>query len=328
MKAILIPILIGILVLFSTYTITNAVMMSPLKQINAGILLQNVKCGTGLVLIIDQKDNLPACVRPTSVPRLESYGWITVEKFESIHHLLVLNETNEISIQVDKNDTINNVITPKQIITNDTNFVNVTKIITNSVNTSNNTDDINVNDVYDLYQKYYSNNNVPQLAGPARPLTLLPVNFTESSTEPNSMKVLIIGVDPNPIKVGDTPTFSLTWKNISNKTFYSLLGCGASALGANITPEDHVVVGYPTHRMLCDVKSFPVRPDQINTNYAFADPTHEQVYSNGRLSTFSSAYYTVVKSGILNVTMNLYVGNDKGDYEFTETVKFNVNVTQ
>lgn len=48
----------------------------PLKQLKAGIQVQNIKCREGLELIIRLHDNSPACVRHVNLPRLLTNGWI------------------------------------------------------------------------------------------------------------------------------------------------------------------------------------------------------------------------------------------------------------
>lgn len=86
---------------------------SPLKQIKSGVLPQDVKCKEGFVLIIRTNGD-PTCVKPTSVTRLLSHGWITLEKFEVIHQIT--------------NNTSNNT----------TALVNTTKTVTDSISTNNN----------------------------------------------------------------------------------------------------------------------------------------------------------------------------------------------
>ena len=49
---------------------------SPLKQLKAGIRVQDIKCREGLELIIRLHDNSPACVRHVNLPRLLTNGWI------------------------------------------------------------------------------------------------------------------------------------------------------------------------------------------------------------------------------------------------------------
>lgn len=293
--------------------------MSPLKQIKSGIALQDVKCEVSYVLIINQKNNLPACVKPASIARLESHGWIDVEKFESIHGITnnatsntqipqqtgnnakSVNETNIASNQI----SINNTTISKQSYTNTTNLSNDTK--TTSTN------------------KLDNSANMTSSAIMLSPGITTP---TISSTKPG-IKIISIEMSPDPLKVGDQPGFTLTWQNISNRTFYNTDdGCGISSLGVTITPEDHVLVIHPTHRLMCAVHSFLVHPGQNSTNSAMADPDHTQLNSNGRFLAFYSASYMVVKPGTLNVNMNLYVGNDQGKYELTETVQFNVNAIQ
>lgn len=48
---------------------------TPLKQFKSGISAENVKCKDDLKLVIKMDNHLPACVKPTSVPRLLTQGW-------------------------------------------------------------------------------------------------------------------------------------------------------------------------------------------------------------------------------------------------------------
>ena len=86
---------------------------SPLKQVQSGVLPQDIKCKEGFVLIIRANGD-PTCVKPTSITRLLSHGWITLEKFELIHQIT--------------NNTSNNT----------TSLVNTAKTVTNSISTNNN----------------------------------------------------------------------------------------------------------------------------------------------------------------------------------------------
>ena len=49
--------------------------MSPLKQIQAGILPDDVACRTGFELILKSSTGNPACVLPSTASKLVSVGW-------------------------------------------------------------------------------------------------------------------------------------------------------------------------------------------------------------------------------------------------------------
>ena len=48
---------------------------SPLKQFKSGTAAKDVQCNNGLQLVIKAKNNYPACVKPSTVNVLISYGW-------------------------------------------------------------------------------------------------------------------------------------------------------------------------------------------------------------------------------------------------------------
>ena len=64
-------------------TIHKASPLSPLKQEESGISAKDIQCKQGFVLLIKMENGHPACVKPTSVTRLLSHGWVTVENFEA-----------------------------------------------------------------------------------------------------------------------------------------------------------------------------------------------------------------------------------------------------
>ena len=55
---------------------SNSVYVSPLKQIQSGILPKDVKCKQNLILVIKIENGSPACVKQTSVTRLLAHGWV------------------------------------------------------------------------------------------------------------------------------------------------------------------------------------------------------------------------------------------------------------
>ncbi|HUU47612.1 MAG TPA: plastocyanin/azurin family copper-binding protein [Nitrosopumilaceae archaeon] len=54
---------------------TTKTILSPLKQMNKGIMAKNVQCKTGYDLIVKTAKELGACVKPTSLPVLIQRGW-------------------------------------------------------------------------------------------------------------------------------------------------------------------------------------------------------------------------------------------------------------
>ena len=53
--------------------------LSPLKQFESGIPVNEIQCRDSLVLL-KKYDNSPACVKPESAPKLENRGWIKLEE--------------------------------------------------------------------------------------------------------------------------------------------------------------------------------------------------------------------------------------------------------
>ena len=54
----------------------NVIFPNPLQQIKSGLLAHEIICKQGLTMIFST-DNLPACVKPTSIAKLFERGWIT-----------------------------------------------------------------------------------------------------------------------------------------------------------------------------------------------------------------------------------------------------------
>jgi hypothetical protein len=59
------------------HTITN--ILPPLKQFKSGISAEDVVCKERLRLVINTENNLPACVKSSSLERLVTQGWALVE---------------------------------------------------------------------------------------------------------------------------------------------------------------------------------------------------------------------------------------------------------
>lgn len=61
-----------------SYTEANAILMSPLKQIQSGIKLSDTTCKEGFTLMMKLKDSSPACVKPSTAKKLVERGWGTM----------------------------------------------------------------------------------------------------------------------------------------------------------------------------------------------------------------------------------------------------------
>jgi len=95
------------------YYVNAQTFPSPLKQLKSGILVQDIKCKEGLVLIIKESNDNPACVKSTTVTRLLSQNWLTLENYVASHPITV--NTTKIVTNSTKNmfnfsttNTINN----------------------------------------------------------------------------------------------------------------------------------------------------------------------------------------------------------------------------
>ena len=49
--------------------------LPPLKQIKSGVMARDVQCTQGLILVLKSENDLPACIRETSLANLISRGW-------------------------------------------------------------------------------------------------------------------------------------------------------------------------------------------------------------------------------------------------------------
>src|SRR5438309_10083014 len=86
---------------------------SPMKQIRAGVHIQDVKCNPGNSLLIRPSDGNPVCVKSSHFSRFLEHGWITPEKFVTVHNLLINNGTNNTTAQ-ENSETISKNITNQQ----------------------------------------------------------------------------------------------------------------------------------------------------------------------------------------------------------------------
>src|SRR5690348_14416584 len=69
---------------FSDYDITLKLsLLSPLKQLKAGISPGQFICMPGLTLVIKSEDNSPACIKSSTIPKLVERGWTTAASYSS-----------------------------------------------------------------------------------------------------------------------------------------------------------------------------------------------------------------------------------------------------
>ncbi|MGB6463683.1 MAG: hypothetical protein WBF38_05615 [Nitrosotalea sp.] len=328
--------------MISTSAYAQDITLSPLKQIQAGVTPQDVKCNQGLVLIIRPENGSPACVSPTSATRLLSYGWVTPDKF--IH----LNQTSQTAIANNENTTpissSNGTANVTHVSNNTANLTTQTKnaipagMLFNGTNngTSNATNTggngtLTPAEIYKLYGISSANGLAPQIAGASyvHLLPMAPVNYTVTSNRPGTIKILMIGISPYPLKVGDMPVFTMTWQNVSDKPLYQGSGDGDSPLDVTILPSDSATGSFLSCKNVpCDEDYHsPINPGQIDTNPAYFDPTPYIISPSAHNVYFTPGYYHVIKSGTLQVTLHLYLDGEGSDTT-RENVQFNLTATQ
>jgi len=131
---------------------------------------------------------------------------------------------------------------------------------------------------------------------------------------------------PDPLKVGDTPEFTVTFQNLSDKPIYHSVGCTSSSLAQTILPADNVKEFFPSRYPLCADANLPIFPNEIATNGAYLltqDPNNR----NEVPSIFRGGYQ-IMKAGTLHVNLSLYLWDEKGGIDTVKTIQFDVNATQ
>jgi hypothetical protein len=141
-----------------------------------------------------------------------------------------------------------------------------------------------------------------------------PVNPTISMIKPE-IKIISIAMFPNQVKVGDTPKFSVTYQNISNKViFQNLVGCGTvPSLHWEIYPSSSVQKQLvPNNEATCPPIIKNVQPNEISVTSGYGT---------------DNELYQIATNGTLNVILrlNLEDGSISG---IQATIQFNVNATQ
>lgn len=273
----------------SVYAQQPSILLSPLKQIKLGIIPQDVKCKVDLVLIIKKENGLPACVRPDTVIKLVIRGWSD----SSYKHLAIVGSVNASSL-------------PKSV-PNNTKSAGLPGVGGGNLRPC-------------PSGQYFDN-------GACRNISYSPITNATGSTIQLSpgistptisstkagIKILSIEMSPDPLKVGYMPIFTIVYQNISDKPFYVSGGCTTSSSSYTISPPDYVQEE-PPGAVACD-NYFEV-VDQNKTTATISRSDH----LNG--------FYKVIKPGILNVTMNIYVTDTVHGWDLIDTVQFNVNATQ
>lgn len=175
---------------------------SPLKQLNSGVAIQDVKCKEGFVLIINAESGEPICAKPASTTRLLSHGWMAVEKFQAMKSTLQPYDTN--TFVQDKNK--DNVTIPTG-----SNSINETQSNCAAVS-----DDFKGSSMY--------------------PILVTPKIISSSGY----VKIMCLAVSSNHLKVGDNAFFGMDVKNISNGPIQLKVGPCFSSEFYTLSPEDHV----------------------------------------------------------------------------------------
>jgi uncharacterized coiled-coil protein SlyX len=140
--------------------------------------------------------------------------------------------------------------------------------------------------------------------------TLFPMNPIISMTKPD-LKILSIAMSPNPLKVGDTPKFTVTFQNISDKELsQNLVGCGTdSSLHWDINPSSDVQnMPSVNNGLTCPPITRTIKPNDVSVASGYAT-------GNG--------LYQITQSDNLNVILrlNLEDGSISG---VQAEIKFNV----
>ena len=290
-------IILAATLLFSSIAFAQTgTMLSPLKQYKSGIPIQEIKCKTGYALVIRSSNGYPSCVKPTSEQRLLAHGWI-IPKFEAM--------------QVNHDETANTTTTTAM-------HRNVTLSLNDASRTTANT----------IEQENRTMLNGTSNATVTNNLVIGIINPKASSNHSDSIKIISIGMSPNPLKVGDKPEFTLTYQNISNRTLSKSWGCTITPLGLTISPPDNVLVSIASGERgpQCVDKNGPIHPNQVTGDVAGPDPTYGHLQTMYPL--FSHGFYQIMKPGILHVTMELFLQDEQGKPYLTETVQFDVNATR
>jgi plastocyanin len=151
------------------------------------------------------------------------------------------------------------------------------------------------------------------------------VNITSGET--GKIKIIEIGMCPTQLKIGDKPHFTLTYQNISDKSFYHQdIHPYSHLLVYTISPSDKVKEIISLGGRAVGLAQFV---GIILPNQTAIDPAKGAGLLNGDIRTIlfgPSGEYQITNSGMLTVTM--YLGLQEDSNDLVETIQFNVNATQ
>ncbi|MGB9125293.1 MAG: hypothetical protein WA833_06025 [Nitrosotalea sp.] len=140
------------------------------------------------------------------------------------------------------------------------------------------------------------------------------VNQTISMTKPE-IKIISIGMSPNPLTVGATPKFTVTYQNISDKAiFQNLVGCETvPSLHWEIYPSSSIQSQIiPDNGSTCAPMIKDVIPNEVSIASGIGtDNTSYQITTDGKLNVI--------------LRLNLEDGTMSG---LQSTIQFNVNATR
>jgi hypothetical protein len=153
---------------------------------------------------------------------------------------------------------------------------------------------------------YYNNqtNNTMMIQNTKQSTQHLYPLTTTWLSEPNIIKIKSVGIFPYPLKVGDIARFNVTYQKTSDRPLYHTIGCG-SDLWATFSPSSNV-------KELYDGRMCASGIDAISPNQTLTDVTWSG--------------YQIVRPGLLNVTLTLYLS--QSNHDPTATIQFFVNATE
>ncbi len=292
---------VGFMFAILPYVYAQESIPPPLKQLNSGVSIPNIKCKESFVLII-QKNGDPTCVKPTSVSRLLSHGWITLENFEANHPVLQQNKPN--------------------IVFNQTSYNNIT-LITNNVSENK----ISINKIQSDCSKGLK--AYPDGYG----LSELMISPKTSSLSGN-LQILCILMSPSNPKVGDTVTVGLLITNISDRLLWFMGGFCLSPLHYEISPENNVQeIPCPGEMSKMGVWNGPLAPNEFGV---VVSTSNYKIIKPGTLALNLDLHYAVAKkmwSNLHNATVSDYLEKAhanlyaEGASKALDTIQFDINAT-
>ena len=314
--------------------------LPPLKQSEEGIPFWDMTCNSGLTMIMKQEDGAVACVKPDSLQRLVALNWgyDPSEKITTYGLKDIYQAGEEIDFKFRVNGFGNICDQPTVTVTNSDQKIiwqssqYATGCATGLVNGQmedeaylgreshlgydyNNYGPLTINQAgtYFLNISWLDGNLTKQFTVIEQPseTTIQKPDCVYSCTtwvaEPNVIKIKSVGVSPYPLQVGDIARFNVTYQKIGDAPLYHIIGCG-SDLSGTFSPPSSV-------QELRDERMCAEGIQAIEQNQTITD--------------WTSSRYSILKPGLLNVTLNLYLSK-QGFSTFGDkpeaTIQFSVNV--